>query len=99
MKQAPRAWFDKLKQALLQYGFQSSKSDTSLFFKRNGGKLILILIYVDDILITGDDSLLIQKVIRDLNGQFALKTLGSVNNLVLRPLEIKLGYICLKERM
>lgn len=79
LKQAPRAWFDKLKQALLQWGFQSSKSDTSFFFKRNGGKLILIIIYVDDILITGDDSLLIQKVIRDLNGQFALKTLGSVN--------------------
>lgn len=41
--------------------------------------MILILIYVDDILITGDDSLLIQKVITDLNGQFALKTLGSSN--------------------
>ena len=32
LKQAPRAWYDKLKTSLLSRGFQSSKSDTSLFF-------------------------------------------------------------------
>ncbi|KAL5862194.1 hypothetical protein ACOSQ4_003490 [Xanthoceras sorbifolium] len=50
-----------------------------MFFKKVGSKLILLLVYVDDILITGSDPLLVRQVIKDLNASFALKTLGSVN--------------------
>lgn len=79
LRQAPRAWFDKLKQSLITLGFQNSKSDSSLFYIRKGGHLLLALVYVDDILITGDNSSEIQLLIAHLNSQFGLKVLGSVS--------------------
>ncbi|KAL5773724.1 hypothetical protein ACOSP7_013365 [Xanthoceras sorbifolium] len=78
LKQAPRAWFNKLKTALLSWGFSNSKSDVSLFIKRAGSVLLYVLIYVDDILITGTDLKQIHHTIFLLNWKFALKTLGSV---------------------
>lgn len=79
MKQAPRAWFDRLNKALIDWGFQNSSSDNSLFFCRIQGKLLLVLVYVDDILLTEEDATLVAKLILDLNSQFTLKTLGSVS--------------------
>lgn len=43
-----------------------STSDTSLFISRKHGRLLLVLIYIDDILITGDDSKMILQIIIDL---------------------------------
>ena len=76
LKQAPRAWYDRLKESLVQWGFRVSKSDTSLFIKHAGTYILLILIYVDDILVTGSDSKLIGNVIQQLHSEFALKELG-----------------------
>ena len=79
LKQAPRARFDKLKGALLKWAFVNSKSDSSLFIYKTKTNVLFLLVYVDDILITGDSSTLIQKVMADLHKQFALKTLGSIS--------------------
>ena len=79
LKQAPRAWFEKLKSAFIAWGFSNSFSDTSLFFTHKGGRPLFLLVYVNDILITGEDSNAIQQLIKDLNIQFSLKTLGPVN--------------------
>uniref|UniRef100_A0A803Q0C4 Integrase catalytic domain-containing protein n=1 Tax=Cannabis sativa TaxID=3483 RepID=A0A803Q0C4_CANSA len=65
--------------ALLSWDFHNSVSDSSLFFMNNNGHLLLVLVYVDDILITGAKSKDIQQVIFNLNSKFALKTLGQVN--------------------
>ena len=40
LKRAPRAWFDKLRATLIQWGFQNSKSNTSLFIFNSNGKTI-----------------------------------------------------------
>lgn len=56
LKQARMAWFDKLKGALNSWGFENSKCDTSLFFRRVKSKIVIILIYVDDIIVTGNNS-------------------------------------------
>ena len=80
MKQAPRAWFARLKTAILsQWHFQNSKSDNSLFYKRENGHLILVLVYVDDIIITGSFSVKVQQVIQDMQKTFALKDLGELS--------------------
>ncbi|KAH9741041.1 retrovirus-related pol polyprotein from transposon RE2 [Citrus sinensis] len=79
LKQAPRAWYDRLKASLIQWGFVTSKSDTSLFVHHVAGEIIVALIYVDDILITGSNSLLVEKVIHQLGAEFALKDLGEFN--------------------
>ena len=78
LKQAPRAWFDKLRSTLLKLGFQNSTSDSSLFIYRHGDALMFALVYVDDILLTGNHSHQVHHIINHLQSQFALKTLGSV---------------------
>ncbi|WKA03696.1 hypothetical protein VitviT2T_021792 [Vitis vinifera] len=55
LKQAPRAWFHKLNSFLLQLGFQCSRVDASLFYFHSASDIIILLIYVDDILITGSN--------------------------------------------
>ena len=79
LRQALRAWFDKLKGALSSWEFKNSNSDTSLFFKRVESKIVIMLIYVDDIIITRNDSQGIAEVIKDLNTSFALKDLENLN--------------------
>ena len=76
LKQAPRAWYEKLKKALVQWGFLNSAADTSFFYCTRGGKMLLVLIYVDDILITTADQAQVNQLISDLTYSFAL---GSVS--------------------
>nr|KYP63466.1 Retrovirus-related Pol polyprotein from transposon TNT 1-94 [Cajanus cajan] len=60
LKQAPRAWFDKLKATLFQLNFQISKCDPSLFVYSHVNNVIYILVYVDDIIINGNNSSILQ---------------------------------------
>ena len=76
LKQALRAWFDRFSAFLLKYGFFCSLANPSLFiFHSNLGTLILLL-YVDDILLTGSSTALISTFIQLLSSEFAMKDLG-----------------------
>lgn len=55
LKQAPRKWNEKLTGSLLEIGFIQSKSDYSLFIKSDGSNIVALLVYVDDIVITGNN--------------------------------------------
>ncbi|KAK6116290.1 hypothetical protein DH2020_049966 [Rehmannia glutinosa] len=79
-KQAPRAWYSKLKQVLQQLGFQFSEADNSLFFRRTNTSYIIILVYVDDILITGNNDKEISNLVHLLDVSFSLKDLGLVHH-------------------
>ncbi|KAM2907145.1 hypothetical protein COP2_046815 [Malus domestica] len=78
LKQSPRAWYAKLSSVLEVAGFKRSHADSSLFV-RNGvqGKLV-VLIYVDDLIITGDNMDELEALKRSLHQQFAIKDLGSL---------------------
>ena len=52
LKQSPRAWYGKLSTHLLSYNFKISSADHSLFVKIEGNNTTVILVYVDDIIIT-----------------------------------------------
>ena len=56
LKQSPRAWFGKFSQAVEEFGMQKSKSDHSVFYRNSSSCIILLVVYVDDIVITGNDS-------------------------------------------
>ncbi|KAH9671717.1 reverse transcriptase Ty1/copia-type domain-containing protein [Citrus sinensis] len=80
LKQAPRAWFARFRTTMIsQWHFQNSKSDNSIFYKRENGHLLLVLVYVDDIIITGSNSTKVQQVIQDIQKTFALKDLGELS--------------------
>ena len=56
LKQSPRAWLDRFSQAMLRYGFKQSQGDHTLFTKHSSsGKVIALIVFVDDIVLTGDD--------------------------------------------
>ena len=79
LKQAPRAWFDKLKTALIKFGFKASCCDPSLFTLLTSHGCIYILVYVDDIIITGSSLDQIQQLTTKLNTEFSLKQLGTLD--------------------
>ncbi|PKA62506.1 Retrovirus-related Pol polyprotein from transposon TNT 1-94 [Apostasia shenzhenica] len=56
LKQAPCAWYNELRQFLLHSGFINSTADTSLFIFNQNEVTLYLLVYVDDIIITGSDS-------------------------------------------
>ena len=79
LKQAPRAWFRRLSQQLIALGFHESVNDYSLFTLHTDHARIFVLIYVDDILVTGSDTFAITKLIRHLQSIFHVKDLGSLS--------------------
>lgn len=73
LKQAPRCWFKKLSDALLKFGFIQSYDDSSLFCYSRKGIQLCVLIYVDDLLISGNDSRMVQKFKEYLSKCFSMK--------------------------
>lgn len=73
LKQAQRAWYMELKQHLLNIGFINSLADTSLFIKHNGKSILYLLVYVDDIIVTGSDSSAVASVLSSLAERFSIK--------------------------
>ena len=55
LKQSPRAWFGRFSLAMKKYGFQQSNLDHTLFLKHQQGKVTALIIYMDDMIVTGDD--------------------------------------------
>jgi histone deacetylase 1/2 len=79
LKQAPRAWYTRLSDYLISFGFYASNTGTSPFIYSNGHDLIYLLVYVDDLLLTGNNSTLLRHLITLLNSQFKISDLGSVH--------------------
>ena len=70
LKQAPRAWFNRFSDFLLNFGFKCSIRDPSLFIYRRNGDIILLLLYVDDIALTGSNKNVISQLLEALNKEF-----------------------------
>ena len=76
LKQAPRCWFAKLTTALKKFGFKQSYSDYSLFRYIKDSRSLRVLIYVDDLIIAGDDLNMMTRFKAYLNEWFKMKDLG-----------------------
>ena len=77
LKQSPRAWFGRFSPAMRKYGSKKSNSDHTLFLKHQQGKVTsLLIIYVDDIIIIGDDEEEITRLQEHLAIEFEMKNLG-----------------------
>ncbi|KAJ4758161.1 polyprotein [Rhynchospora pubera] len=76
LKQSPRAWFHTLSTTLMELGFHGSKFDPSLFISHTAGQITVVLIYVDDIIVTGSDMTQVASLITTLQSHYPLKDLG-----------------------
>uniref|UniRef100_A0A2N9F121 Reverse transcriptase Ty1/copia-type domain-containing protein n=1 Tax=Fagus sylvatica TaxID=28930 RepID=A0A2N9F121_FAGSY len=80
LKQVSRAWFDQLSTFLLSLGFHSSISDPSLFIFHSRHGILILLLYVDDMVITGNDPTRIKWLITQLGQEFSIKDLGFIHH-------------------
>ena len=62
LKQAPRAWFAKFSSTISRLGYMASYYDFALFLRCTDKGIILLLLYVDDMIITSDDLSSIQEL-------------------------------------
>ena len=58
LKQAPRTWYDRMYSFLMSLRFTKSKADSNLYFNIEGRRLVMILLYVDDLFLTGEEELI-----------------------------------------
>lgn len=79
LKQSPRAWFDKFSSYLVEFGFICNIHDPSLFVYQKEKDVIFLLLYVDDMVITGNNKILLQQLLKSLNKQFRMKDLGTLS--------------------
>lgn len=78
LKQAPRAWYHELRAFLLHSGFKNSHTDTSLFVLHTDKQRLFILVYVDDLIVTGDNGSMINSFVAALAARFSIKDLGQL---------------------
>ena len=79
LKQAPRAWFEKFNSIICQHVFSGSSFDTTLFLRRSDHGITILLLYVDDMIIIGNDKQGIQDLKHFLGLQFEMKDIDPLN--------------------
>jgi len=78
LKQSPRAWFDRFKCAMLAMGYKQCNGDHTLFYLCSKNRITILAVYVDDIIITGDDTLEVVRLKENLRREFEIKDLGQL---------------------
>eukprot|EP00253_Pinus_taeda_P012236 PITA_12236 len=79
LKQAPRAWYAEMDSFLLESGFSRCHSDHTVYTKKEGKSLIILVLYVDDLIRTGSDPNLINHVKSSLKKKFEMTDLGHLH--------------------
>jgi hypothetical protein len=76
LKQAPRAWNTKLNGVLKEYGFQRCKLEPAVYTKRTHEGSLLVGVYVDDLIVTGNNLEKIFQFKRQMEDKFEMSDLG-----------------------
>ena len=77
LKQSPRAWFGRFARVMIAMGYKQSQGDHTLFIKHSpSGGVTVLLVYVDDIIVTGDDDRERKVLSQCLAKEFEIKVLG-----------------------
>jgi len=87
LKQAPKMWYAKLDDFLKSQGSDNIDPDACLYLLINDGKIIIVLVYVDDLLLMASSLAAIYKIKDALHKRFEMKDLGEAK--VILGLEIR----------
>ena len=77
--QSPQAWFDKFTKAVKQFGYTQCQADHTMFIKHfETGRRGKLIVYVDDIILTGDHHKELLRLKNFLAKEFEIKDLGNL---------------------
>ena len=79
LKQAPRAWYNEIDTYFLKNNFQRSKSEATLYVKKEHDNIIIVCLYVDDLLFIGNDVKMMQNFKQDMMQAYEMSDLGLLN--------------------
>ena len=95
LKQSPRCWFGRFNSVNQSFGMRRSEVDHSIFYWCSPSGVILLMVYIDDIIITRDDDVGIRQLKTHLHTYFQTKDLG----ITLRYLKMPMMCASLKGSM
>src|SRR4051812_31305281 len=78
LKEAPRAWYERLTEFLVYHGYKKGGLDKTLFFKEKDVKLMVAQIYVDDIVFGGISDEIVQHFIKKMQSEFEMSLVGEL---------------------
>jgi hypothetical protein len=79
LKQSLRAWFEQFSGAMQRFGYKQSQADHTLFIKHSSqGKVTTSIMYVDEIVLTGNGDGEMQNLKHRLANEFEIKDLGTL---------------------
>lgn len=80
LRQAPRAWYDKLNKCLVSLGFTKCPYEHAVYTKREKEEVVIVGVYVDDLLITGTSLAVIQHFKNQMSTKFDMSDLGKLSH-------------------
>jgi hypothetical protein len=78
LKQAPRAWYYRLDKYLHQQGFSKGSADSNLYIKIENDKLLILVVYVDDIIFGSNEEAMSQNFALVMQKEFEMSLLGEL---------------------
>lgn len=100
LKQVPRAWFSRIESHFIREGFEKCHSEHTLFTKtKEGGKILIVSLYVDDLIFTGNDEVMFAEFKSSMLREFDMTDLGKMRFFLgIEVLQSSDGiYICQKK--
>ena len=82
LKQASRAWYSKIDAFLISQKFEICKLDCNVYMQKKEGLLLLIVLYVDDLLITSNSTAGLRSIKSSLKKAFAMTDLGMLRQFI-----------------
>ena len=77
LKQSPRSWFERFGKVIKLQGYIQSEVNHTMFYKHSReGKIVVLIVYVDDIILIGDDNPKLERLKKALTREFEIKDLG-----------------------
>lgn len=94
-----RAPFNRLHEFMVVTGFSASKTDVSLFYYTIGSSRLFLLVYVDDIIMMGNDAALIDSLLKWLSCTFKIRDLGTPSFFLgIETITDKTGFLLSQQR-
>ena len=76
LKQAPRGWYSRIDSYFMSNGFSKSNGEPTLYIKAENGNVLIVVLYVDDLIFTGNDKALIDDSKEAMKNEFEMIDLG-----------------------